>query len=215
MNFYRNALIAAACIPAAIISIPFANGGNRSPTILEISKPGYNITNYKGMPSEDRYRKLIRETEAPTQVPTPLPTPTSLKDYELAISEALNIKGAAPLMAVEGYDPSRLLEAIMETESRRNHYEAPGVVKRGGSGEVGIMQILPSTGNAACDMSVEELMSMDNNVECGTLYFSDALVTCQGSVIGALTNYNRGSSGNCQPGDYSQKVLQNYDVLRD
>ena|SRR3989344_2496243 len=204
MRFYRNILIAAALIPAAALTLPlpYPRGNNDEQPRKEIQ---YN----KIMPSERQYRKFIQE---PAASPTSTPIP-EMADYQLALWHALGTKGVAPLREVDGYNPVILAEALMETESTRNHYDPDGSVKRGGSGEIGIVQILPSTGEAACGMSADELMGIQNNVACGMIYLSDALVTCKGNVIGALTNYNRGSSGQCVTSGYSETVLKNYELI--
>jgi hypothetical protein len=189
MSFYRNVLLAAAFVPAVILSIPKGNPSDQS-------QP---VTNYRN--SEIQYRKIAEPTSQ---------SPITPEDYEIAVWQALGSRGVAPLREVEGYNPVILTEALMETESGRGHYDQGGMVKRGGSGEVGIMQVMPYIGEAACGMSVEELAVLDNNVECGMIYLSDALVTCRGNVEGALTNYHRGSSGQCMPSYYSEDVLKNY-----
>ena len=151
MSLYRNILIAAAAIPAFVLSVPFTGNKINEPPQAKI------IYQNQRMPSENLYRKLV-VVPAVTSMPTITPAAEPLEDYEVAVLNALNIQGAAPLREVDGYDPIKLAEAIMETESNRNHYNPDGSVKRGGAGEVGIMQILPSTGRAACGMDAEELM---------------------------------------------------------
>ena len=198
MTFYRNILLAAALIPAVVLTVPYIGSNSHR----NAERPGMRIE--RSSP-EIHYESFFKNPEKRVPIPTP-----QLKDYELAVKNSMAYKGIASLREVKGYDVLPLAEAIMETESGRNHYDSDGSVKRGDDGELGIMQILPSTGEAACGLNVEELMVLDNNVKCGLIYFSDALVTCHGEVEGALTNYNRGSSGNCIAGDYSDRVIKNY-----
>ena len=146
MKFYRNLLIAAALIPAAALTLPLPYSRDKN----NDERPRKEIQYSRIMPSEKQYRKFIQE---PT--PSPTPTPVPLEGYQLALWQALGTKGVAPLREVDGYNPVILAEALMETESRRNHYDSDGSVKRGGSGEIGIVQILPSTGEAACGMSAD------------------------------------------------------------
>lgn len=63
--------------------------------------------------------------------------------------------------------PADYAVAIAITESNLNHYNPDGTVKRGGSGEYGIMQILPSTGEGNCPGY--DFTDIDQNIECGII----------------------------------------------
>ncbi len=57
--------------------------------------------------------------------------------YATTIIEAINAA------ATETGLPEELIWSVMHTESHGRHFRRPGQVKRGGAGEVGVMQVLP------------------------------------------------------------------------
>lgn len=61
------------------------------------------------------------------------------EDETYATTLIAAIKGAA----TETKLPEELIWSVMHTESHGRHYRRPGQVKRGGAGEVGVMQVLP------------------------------------------------------------------------
>lgn len=88
---------------------------------------------------------------------------------------------------------------------------------RGGSGERGLMQVLPSTGRGvqrllAPDepaLTPEELEDADVNVRIGTAYLADLLKRYDGDEGRALTAYNSGRDKGA-PSPYARRVLARY-----
>ena len=62
--------------------------------------------------------------------------------------------------------PENLLKGIAIVESGLNHCNPDGTVKRGSSGEYGIMQIMPDTGSGV-GCSEDDLKDWEKNIECG------------------------------------------------
>ncbi|MDI3298924.1 MAG: lytic transglycosylase domain-containing protein [Bacillota bacterium] len=105
-----------------------------------------------------------------------------------------------------GLDPW-LVYAVIRRESNFN----PG--ERGAAGEIGLMQILPSTawwinghliGRAGLQLS--SLLDPSLNVDFGTAYLAELLRENGGDLARALTAYNSGSSW-AAPNRYALEVL--------
>lgn len=56
---------------------------------------------------------------------------------------ATTLIAAIKAAATETELPEELIWSVMHTESHGRHFRRPGQVKRGGAGEVGVMQVLP------------------------------------------------------------------------
>ena len=83
-----------------------------------------------------------------------------------------------------GVDVS-LVFAIINQESRWH----PKIVSP--KGAIGLMQIMPSTGNGECGLTKKQLYDPYNNLDCGVRYFKQQLDRF-GSVKLALCAYNAG-----------------------
>ena len=70
----------------------------------------------------------------------------------------------------------------------------------GADGEVGLMQVLPGTGQWICGAGANSLKSPVINIGCGTQYLAYTM-TVFGSVIGMLAAYNAGPSQVSVDGD--------------
>jgi|GEM_PF-873550 len=83
--------------------------------------------------------------------------------------------------------PEDLIHAIVHTESNYNH------LMRGGAGEVGLMQIRPSTARLlGYQGAVRELYNPDINLEYGVRYLALARYLSDGSLCGTVLKYNAG-----------------------
>jgi membrane-bound lytic murein transglycosylase MltF len=87
---------------------------------------------------------------------------------------------------------SSLVFAIIKQESGWK----PDIISRAGA--IGLMQIMPSTGEWACDLTREELFDPHKNLDCGVRYFRQQLKRF-GNVKLALCAYNAGP-GNVKHG---------------
>lgn len=80
-----------------------------------------------------------------------------------------------------------IIAALIQRESSGN----PNAV--GADGEVGLMQVLPSTGEWICGAGEQSLRDPEINIRCGTKYLGYTMLTFQ-SVTGMLAAYNAGPS---------------------
>lgn len=90
-------------------------------------------------------------------------------------------------------DPA-LLCAIMERESGGK------ADARGAAGEVGLMQILPSTGLSSCGASEAMLWDIPTNINCGAKYLA-LTIKLLSSVPGGVAGYN------CGPGRVGRELV--------
>ncbi|MEW8979578.1 MAG: lytic transglycosylase domain-containing protein [Symbiobacterium sp.] len=157
------------------------------------------------------------------QVPEPEENPTALLPPDPAELERAHLMAQAELIAdlapekyrmlvVEtaerhGVDP-RLVAAVITVESRWD----PDAV--GAHGELGLMQILPSTGEwlaDVMDLNEYDLSDPETSLEMGTFYLA-ALIQEYGSPDVALAVYNGGprAAEDWQSNPYRAKVLAAY-----
>jgi len=108
--------------------------------------------------------------------------------------------------------PSSLVKAIIWVESKGNPYLV------GRDGEIGLMQILPST---AQDLGIDNpnlLFDPVVNIRTGANYLRYQLKRYGGNIKDAIAAYNAGSArkynGVYVNQDYVNKVLNAYKVLR-
>lgn len=79
-----------------------------------------------------------------------------------------------------------LLAAMIDVESS-------GVVDaRGAAGEIGLMQIIPATGEWICDYSPSQLADPAKNIRCGAIYMRHCLDLFNGNIAAAIAAYNSG-----------------------
>lgn len=94
----------------------------------------------------------------------------------------------APIVKLAGLthmvDPA-LISAVIERESGGK------ADARGSSREVGLMQILPSTGAGFCGKSEAMLWDIPTNIDCGTKYLASTIKMFS-SVPGGVAAYNCG-----------------------
>ena len=100
--------------------------------------------------------------------------------------------------------PRQVAFGLVRTESRFNPWA------RGSHGEVGLTQILPSTGRRVCGLRVDELWDPARNLDCGFKLFA-SLRRRYGSDWLAMVGYNQGprvaDSIREQGNGYPEKVL--------
>lgn len=79
-----------------------------------------------------------------------------------------------------------IIAAVIDVESSGD----PDAV--GSADEVGLMQILPSTGKWICGLDAARLKDRYTNILCGTQYLSYCLQEMNGNVAASLCAYNAG-----------------------
>ncbi|MDM8560085.1 lytic transglycosylase domain-containing protein [Candidatus Parabeggiatoa sp. HSG14] len=121
-------------------------------------------------------------------------------------------KGMAWQTAKRYHIDVSLLFAIVHQESRWK----PKVISP--KGAIGLMQIMPSTGESFCGLSEEQLFTPKLNLDCGTRYFLQQLKEF-GTVKKALCAYNAGPTrvrklGRCprfkETTHYTNVILTNW-----
>ena len=84
----------------------------------------------------------------------------------------------------QGVDPA-LVAAVVFVESSGR----PGVI--GSSGEVGLMQILPTTAKWIYNISAEQLLQPAKNIQAGTAYLRYCVDRKAGNVLAGLAGLER------------------------
>lgn len=107
-------------------------------------------------------------------------------------------------------DP-RLVAAVITVET---HWDPHAV---GGHGELGLMQILPSTGAFLAEergLAEYDLADMETNLDLGAYYLA-SLTRAYGDPLKALAAYNGGPRAveNWQTNIYVRKVRKHYDAI--
>lgn len=87
--------------------------------------------------------------------------------------------------AEEGIDPA-LIASVMSVESGGR----PGA--RGGAGEIGLMQVLPSTAEWWAGVSAKQLLDPATNISVGTSYLKYCINRKDGNVPAGVAAYNYG-----------------------
>lgn len=130
---------------------------------------------------------------------------------ELGEGDRRQIAAAIACEAVaRGIDPW-LVYAVIEVESEFD------IDAHGGSGERGLMQVLPSTARAVQralapgepPVTPEELERPEVNIRLGTVYLADQMRRYGGDEGLALTAYNAGRAKGV-PSPYARRVLARY-----
>ncbi|MDM8559649.1 transglycosylase SLT domain-containing protein [Candidatus Parabeggiatoa sp. HSG14] len=104
--------------------------------------------------------------------------------------------------AAKRYDMDvSLIFAIIQQESAWN----PDAISHADA--IGLMQIIPSTGKASCDLSEKELFDPEKNLDCGTQYFSQQLKEFK-SIKLALCAYNAGPHRAKKGLEYCKKIRE-------
>lgn len=125
---------------------------------------------------------------------------------------AQDYRGMAWETARHYHIDAALVFAIVQQESAWN----PKAISP--KGAIGLMQIMPSTGESFCGLDQTELFDPLKNLNCGVRYFSHQLKTF-GSVKLALCAYNAGPTkvhklGRCprfrETTHYTRQILTNW-----
>jgi hypothetical protein len=144
----------------------------------------------------------------PDQVQSPSPSATSAASAYAGASGAQapastgggSVSGILAQAASDHGVPAALVMAIAWQESNWNQSA------RGGSGEIGLMQILPATGdmlNAGHGTSYD-IWTAQGNAELGAMFLSDLLRTEHGCLTCAISAYNEG------PGNFATHGYLNW-----
>ena len=135
----------------------------------------------------------------------------SLRGKVGAYGEALRWKWIIQKVAPQGISPA-LISAIIWTESRGN----PSVV--GNSGEIGLMQIMPTTAQMFGVYDKNALFNPEINIKVGSNYLRYQLNRYNGNIQDAVAAYNAGTArkvGNRYINQkYVDKVISTYNNLK-
>jgi len=80
----------------------------------------------------------------------------------------------------------KILMAVAQKESTFNEKS------RGGSGSLGMMQVMPSTG-ARYGLGAEQLLDAETSIEFGAMYLSERIAAYGGDLTKGFSAYNQGS----------------------
>lgn len=139
----------------------------------------------------------------------PLYYPPNLSDYvtgEYAVKFTQLVNEYAQKHLPNGEDLRKFTLAIWSIavqESGCQHCTPRGLVKRGGSGEYGCMQILS---DRCAIKQLYDLHTLEGNIECGAHWFSYGLETTHGNYFKAFTWYNSGSTHSGAGKRYARSV---------
>lgn len=132
------------------------------------------------------------------------------------------IQKAAALYNIDPY----AICAIMKKESNFNANAL------GGDSEVGLMQVLPSTGRNECGLEPSQLWDVDVNIRCGAKVFAKYLALCGNNYHYGACAYNAGPKnvgcnskpntqlncpvvkGKAKPYAYAQAFDQNFNYFK-
>lgn len=153
-------------------------------------------------------------SSAPEQAPAPIQRTPSGPMY--ASLDANVASGGLPpspyneiiVRASERHGVDKLL--IWTVAKHESGFD-PNIV--GGSGEVGLMQLMPGT---ARGLGVHDRHDPEQNIMGGTLYLRNNLDACHQDVRCALARYNGGRNGMHSPHAqrYASRVMRKYQALR-
>ncbi|MCA9384845.1 MAG: lytic transglycosylase domain-containing protein [Candidatus Magasanikbacteria bacterium] len=153
-------------------------------------------------------------SSAPEQAPAPIQRTPSGPMY--ASLDANVASGGLPpspyneiiVRASERHGVDKLL--IWTVAKHESGFD-PNIV--GGSGEVGLMQLMPGT---ARGLGVHDRHDPEQNIMGGTLYLRNNLDACHQDVRCALARYNGGRNGMHSPHAqrYARRVMRKYQALR-
>ncbi|MCB1217256.1 transglycosylase SLT domain-containing protein [bacterium] len=120
---------------------------------------------------------------------------------EAAIDNAVELTGADPVM----------LWSVARTESHGRHWKSPGKVKRGGSGEIGMMQVMPFWARSLQKKYGFELdlYDLEDNVIAGAIVLSRGGESPQYM----LSYYNTGQR--IRSSAYQRKVMSYWSGLEE
>ncbi|HDN27942.1 MAG TPA: lytic transglycosylase domain-containing protein [Thioploca sp.] len=119
-------------------------------------------------------------------------------------------RGIAWEIARQHHIEVSLLFAIVQQESKWN----PKAISP--KGAIGLMQIMPATGDDFCGLTEQQLLNPRLNLECGTAYFAKQFKAF-GSVRLALCAYNAGPArvrklGKCP--DFKETTRYVHNILK-
>jgi soluble lytic murein transglycosylase-like protein len=122
-------------------------------------------------------RAVARISEAVSEKPAPSLLPDARANYRALVEKAARDNGLAPEIA----------EAVMAVESGYN----PGAI--GGAGEIGLMQILPSTARMlGFSGTLSDLAVPETNIHYGVTYLAQAWRLAGGDLCTAVMKYRAG-----------------------
>ncbi len=172
------------------------------------------ITRMQRVLNDGATKKVIRHHTSSKKISTTSFSRT-IPDIPTAIGK---YDSRSKLLATEiakyyGIVPS-LIHAVIKQES--SWYEAA----KSSAGAIGILQVMPATGQSACGLTESELYDRKANLTCGVKYLKEQLVRFGNAGL-ALCAYNSGPStvaykydGKC-PHDYPETMDYKERILKD
>lgn len=162
--------------PAPTFSTRFAAVESVEPSVDATAKPPAEATSKPAAPAKDALKDGGGRALPPSSVSQPAVSDARMRYRALIEKEAAG-SGLAPEIA----------EAVMGVESGYN----PDVI--GGVGEIGLMQLLPSTARMlGFSGSLAELAIPENNIHFGVMYLAQAWRLAGGDLCTAVMKYRAG-----------------------
>ncbi|TWB96268.1 transglycosylase-like protein with SLT domain [Bradyrhizobium macuxiense] len=165
--------------PASSFSTRFAAVDQAEPSADVTAKPPAEPTK-PAAPAKDAMKDTPKDAGGKTFLPPPASQP-ALSDSRMRYRALIEKEAAGSGLAPE------IAEAVMGVESGYN----PDVI--GGVGEIGLMQLLPSTARMlGFSGSLAELAIPENNIHFGVMYLAQAWRLAGGDLCTAVMKYRAG-----------------------
>lgn len=166
--------------PASSFSTRFAAVESADPSVDATAKPPAEATTKPAAPAKDPTKDALKDSGGKTLPPPPVGQP-AVSDARMRYRALIEKEAAGSGLAPE------IAEAVMGVESGYN----PDVI--GGVGEIGLMQLLPSTARMlGFSGSLAELAIPENNVHFGVMYLAQAWRLAGGDLCTAVMKYRAG-----------------------
>ncbi|PDT74698.1 transglycosylase [Bradyrhizobium sp. C9] len=166
--------------PASSFSTRFAAVESADPSADATAKPPAEATTKPAAPAKDAVKDAPKDGGGKT-LPFPPASQPAVSDARLRYRALIEKEAAGSGLAPE------IAEAVMGVESGYN----PDVI--GGVGEIGLMQLLPSTARMlGFSGSLAELAIPENNIHFGVMYLAQAWRLAGGDLCTAVMKYRAG-----------------------
>ena len=166
--------------PASSFSTRFAAVESADPSADATAKPPAEATTKPAAPAKDAVKDAPKDGGGKT-LPLPPASQPAVSDARMRYRALIEKEAAGSGLAPE------IAEAVMGVESGYN----PDVI--GGVGEIGLMQLLPSTARMlGFSGSLAELAIPENNIHFGVMYLAQAWRLAGGDLCTAVMKYRAG-----------------------